>query len=167
MLLATGVTNRRPSMTPRLPAAAVQAWRLRFCPVCDGFEVTDENAAVIGTGAHGAKEALFLRSYTDRVTLIAPAGRHDLSTAKRRDLERAAICLLDGPVRRFHLTAEGIAMSCATGAKTFEAVYSALGSIVHSDLARDPGRTIDVRGCVRVDAHQRALSAALMQRVTW
>jgi len=71
VLLATGVTNRRPDMPDSVHDAALAQGRLRYCPVCDGFEVTDQRVAVIGTGARGVKEAEFLRSYTRDVTLVA------------------------------------------------------------------------------------------------
>ena len=45
---------------------------IRYCPICDGYEVTDKKVGVIGSDSHGVAEALFLRSYTADVTLIAP-----------------------------------------------------------------------------------------------
>ena len=86
VLLATGVTNHAPAMSPDLHTAALAAGRLRYCPVCDGFEVTDREVAVIGTGARGVKEALFLRSYTARVTLISNTAAHELTPAERGEL---------------------------------------------------------------------------------
>ena len=77
VLLATGVTNRRPPMAADLHAEAVATGRLRYCPVCDGFEVTDQNVAVIGAGSGGVRETLFLRAYTRRLTLIPPDGFQD------------------------------------------------------------------------------------------
>ncbi|HEY7899804.1 MAG TPA: NAD(P)/FAD-dependent oxidoreductase, partial [Caulobacteraceae bacterium] len=49
VLLATGVTNRGPDMLAEVRAAALAAGRLRYCPVCDGFEVIDQDVAVVGT----------------------------------------------------------------------------------------------------------------------
>src|ERR1700722_10865139 len=72
VLLATGVTNLGPDMAGELRTAALAAGRLRYCPVCDGYEVTDQDVAVIGTSEHGVREALFLRAYTRKVSLIAP-----------------------------------------------------------------------------------------------
>ena len=62
--MATGVTNRRPAMDDDVHAAAIAVGRLRYCPICDGVEVTDQDVAVIGTGSRGAKEALFLGAAT-------------------------------------------------------------------------------------------------------
>ena len=79
VLLASGVTNDRSAMSEALHAAALAAGRLRYCPVCDGLEALDQMVGVIGTGERVAKEALFLRSFTSLVTLIAPDGAHRLA----------------------------------------------------------------------------------------
>ncbi len=161
VLLATGVTNRRPPMTDELHAAALAAGRLRYCPVCDGFEVTDQDVGVIGTGAHGAREALFLRAYTSRVSLIAPEEGHALTTEEQDRLARAGVRILDGPAAEFQLEATGLSLSCSVGRLSFEAVYPALGSIAQSGLAAGLGADVTSDGCVKVDAHQRTSLPAL------
>ena len=55
---------------------------IRYCPICDGYEVTDKKVGVIGSGSHGVAEALFLRGYTADVTLIAPDKAHRSSTPR-------------------------------------------------------------------------------------
>src|SRR5690606_39135361 len=72
VLLATGVTNRRPPMEEALHDDALARGLIRYCPICDGFEVTDKKVGVIGSDSHGVAEALFVRGYTADVTLIAP-----------------------------------------------------------------------------------------------
>ena len=155
LLLATGVSNRRPAMSEGLHRAALEAGRLRYCPVCDGFEVIGQDVAVIGTGEHGVKEAKFLRSYTDRVTLIAPEGPHELAAADRVALAEAKVALIDGPTQDFALESGALSFSCADGRRRFDAVYPALGSDAHSDLGRALGAEATAEGCIRVDAHQR------------
>ncbi len=155
VILATGVTNRRPPMPDDLHAAAIAAGRLRYCPVCDGFEVTDQTLAVIGTGDHGVKEALFLRSYSDRMSLISPGRTHDLTAAQRRSLGEAGIAVLEGPATDFQLSPAGLSLALGGSRVVFEAVYPALGSEIHSDLARGLGAGLSDEGCITVDAHQR------------
>ena len=135
VLLATGVTNRRPTMDGATHAKAVATGRLRYCPVCDGFEVTDQTVAVIGAGSRGVRETLFLRAYTERLTLISPGADQDLLPDDRRALNEAGVQLLDGPVSDFRLEDQGLSVVCAKGRRTFDTVYPALGSDVHSDLA--------------------------------
>jgi thioredoxin reductase (NADPH) len=155
VLLATGVATRCPAMPADLQSAALAAGRLRYCPVCDGFEVIDQDVAVIGTSERGVKEALFLRAYTRRVTLIAPDGDHALTGAQQRRLADAGVRCVAGPVADFALDEAGLAFTCAEGRVSFEAVYPALGSDVHSALAKGLGARLSDEGCVTVDAHQR------------
>ena len=72
ILLATGVTNRRPPMDMELHDDAMARGLIRYCPICDGYEVTDKSIAVIGTGERGVAETRFLRSYTADLTLVSP-----------------------------------------------------------------------------------------------
>jgi thioredoxin reductase (NADPH) len=154
-LLATGVTNRRPQMTDTVHDKAVALGHLRYCPVCDAFEVTDQRVGIIGTGDRGLKEAVFLRSYTRDVTLVANDGPHQLSADARHRLDAMGISLLDGPPRDFALVPNGLAFNVPTGAVVFDSVYPALGSDIHSDLAFALGAQCSNDGCIRVDAHQR------------
>jgi thioredoxin reductase (NADPH) len=64
VLLATGVTNRRPPMDEDLHDEALSRGLIRYCPICDGYEVTDKKVGVIGSDSHGVAEAIFIRSYT-------------------------------------------------------------------------------------------------------
>src|SRR5437763_15949857 len=64
VLLATGITNRRPPMDEELHDEALSHGLIRYCPICDGYEVTDKRVGVIGSDSHGLAEAVFLRSST-------------------------------------------------------------------------------------------------------
>jgi thioredoxin reductase (NADPH) len=155
VLLATGVTNRCPAMPPDLRSAAAATGRLRFCPVCDGYEVRDQDVAVIGASEHGVREALFLRAYTRAVTLVSPDGPHALTAGERAVLAEAGVLVADGPVSNFRLESAGLGFQSALGWRAFEAVYPAMGSIVHSSLAGDLAAKLTEDGCIKVDAHQR------------
>jgi thioredoxin reductase (NADPH) len=155
VLLATGVSNRRPDMSDPVHDAALALGRLRYCPVCDGFEVTDQRVAVIGTGARGLEEAEFLRSYTRDVTLVASDGSHCLSDADRRRLAAIGVPAIDGPAHDFVLTEQGLSFLSAAGRLVFTSVYPALGSEIHARLAATLGAACMDDGCIQVDAHQR------------
>jgi thioredoxin reductase (NADPH) len=154
VLIATGVTNRRPPIDEALHAEALKLGRLRYCPVCDGYEITDQNVAVIGSGARAASECEFLRSFTDRVSLIVDR-RDRLTGPTARRLADIGVRVIDGPAQQFRLEADGLSFSTAAGRLSFEAVYPALGSVVHSDLATSLGATATEEGCIKVDGHQR------------
>lgn len=97
VLLATGVVNTRPRIAPEIHDVALERGLLRYCPICDGYEVTDKRIAVIGSSTHGANEAIFLRAYSADVTLIAPDGGHALDDRDRARLAQAQVVLRDGP----------------------------------------------------------------------
>ena len=157
VLLATGVYNRRPSMSPERHDAAVARGLLRYCPICDGYEVTDQRVALVGTGVHGAREAEFMRSYTAQVSLIAPNGAHSLDAQERTSLTEADVTLIEGPCLGFELTGEEIVVSLPAGQRRFDTLYAALGTEVRSELAAQVGAAVGGDGCFFVDEKQRTL----------
>lgn len=156
VLLATGVINNRPSgIDDALHAEALAKGLLRYCPICDGYEVTDKRVAVIGTGDHGTAEAVFLRGYTSDLTLISPDAEHDIDAQCEARLERAGIERIDGPCGGYAIEDGRLAVDTARGRMSFDSVYPALGSRVRSDLAADAGAMLSEDQCVVVDSHQR------------
>jgi thioredoxin reductase (NADPH) len=155
VLLATGVKNRRPPMDQELHDEALQRGLIRYCPICDGYEVTDKRVGVIGSGSHGVAEALFLRSYTSDITLVAPDKALNVSAEDQEKLALANIKTVDGPARAVALTGDCIVVDTAEGHFTFDSVYPALGSDVHCQLAGQVGARLNDDGCIGVDARQR------------
>ena len=154
VLIATGVANRRPPMDEEAHDDALARGLIRYCPICDGYEVTDKKVAVIGSEERGRAEAIFLRSYTSDLTLIAPDGPHDLKSADRRELEEAGVTLIDGPITAIEPGNEQIAVT-AGQRLTFDSIYPALGSDTHTQLAEMLGAAQSGDECIRVDSHQR------------
>ncbi|BCA57910.1 NAD(P)/FAD-dependent oxidoreductase [Sphingomonas sp. HMP6] len=155
VLLATGVVNNRPDMPDDVHDEALARGLLRYCPICDGYEVTDKRVGVIGTGDHGMREALFLRGFTKDVTLIAPGAAHDLNDACRAKLEEAGIAHLDGPCSSIAIDGDVLRIETAGGPQCFDSVYPALGSVIRSELAVAAGARATAEGCLEVDDHQR------------
>lgn len=151
VLLATGVINNRPAMPKPLHDDALARGLIRYCPICDGYEVTDKRVGVIGTGDHGVREVLFLRSYTADLALIAPDGRHDLDPAQRRQLQDAGILAVEGTLPVFAIAGGGITV----GGRVYDSLYPALGSQIRSELAGPVGVDMAGGGCLVVDSHQR------------
>ena len=156
VLLATGVRNRRPDMDEELHDEALARGLIRYCPICDGYEVIDRKLGVIGSGTHGVAEAVFLRSYTADITLIAPDRAHGLAAADQQRLRDHGIVTVDGPARGVALHADCIVVETAEGHHAFDSLYPALGSDVHNELAEQVGVDLSPEtGCILVDAHQR------------
>jgi len=156
VLLATGVVNRRPPMDEELHDEALARGLIRYCPICDAYEVTDKKVGVIGSGPQGVAEAVFLRGYTADITLIAPGGTHDMEDEDREQLADLGIKAVDGPCHAVAALKDAIVVETPGEHLTFDSVYPALGSDVHSKLARQIGAALaSETGCILVDSHQR------------
>jgi thioredoxin reductase (NADPH) len=155
VLLATGVANRRPPMDEDLHDDALARGLIRYCPICDGYEVTDKKVGVIGSDSHGAAEAIFIRSYTPDVTLIAPDKAMHLNTEDSEKLKAAQIPCFNGPAQAVAISDQLIVIETADGTYTFDSVYPALGSDVHNQLAEQVGARLANDRCIVCDDHQR------------
>jgi thioredoxin reductase (NADPH) len=155
VLIATGVTNRRPPMDEDLHDDALARGLVRYCPICDGYEVTDKKVGVIGSDSHGVAEALFIRSFTADVTLIAPDTALPLKSEDLQKLQDAGIECVDGPAQAVAITGDCIVVDTAEGHYTFDSIYPALGSDTHTQLAEMAGANLSNEACIKVDSHQR------------
>jgi len=154
VLLATGVINHRPASLPNeVHDEALARGLLRYCPVCDGYEVTDRRVAVIGTSRHGAAETQFLRGFTRDLTLIAPDGEHDLDPDQETELAEAGVRVVAGPCGEWAIEGDQLAFDTAEGRLAFDSVYPAMGSHVRSELAEMAGAKTSGDACVLVGDH--------------
>jgi thioredoxin reductase (NADPH) len=154
VLLATGVANRRPPMDEELHDDALSRGLIRYCPICDGYEVTDKKVGVIGSDSHGVAEAVFIRSYTADVTLIAPDEALRLKPEDNAKLKEAGIDCVDGPAQAVAITGDCIVVDTAEGHYSFDSVYPALGSDTHTQLGEMVGAKLADDGCFLCDSHQ-------------
>lgn len=160
VLIATGVTNRRPPMDEDLHNEALARGLIRYCPICDGYEVTDKSVGVIGDGSRGVAEAVFLRGFTQDITLIAPDTALNLSAEDQARLKEYGIRTVDGPCSAVAAHDDCIVVDTADGHYTFDSVYPALGSDMHNELADQVGAKLK-DGNIVVDSHQRTSVAGL------
>jgi thioredoxin reductase (NADPH) len=155
VLLATGVSNRRPPMDEELHDDALSRGLVRYCPICDGYEVTDKKVGVIGSDSHGVAEALFLRSYTPNVTLIAPDKAMGLKREDSERLKTAGVDCVDGPAQAVAIASDCIVVDTVEGHYTFDSIYPALGSDTHTQLAEMVEAKLAQDCCILTDDHQR------------
>lgn len=151
-LLATGVVDRLPELV-RIDEA-IRAAKVRMCPICDAYEAIDQRIAVLGDGDLGAREAVFLKTYSADVTLLhlgSPSSISDLAALHAREIDLQPIGLTDLTVGAETVTvqAEGEAE------RAFECLYLALGCEMQSRLAVQCGAAHDADGNLVVDAHQQ------------
>jgi thioredoxin reductase (NADPH) len=161
VLLATGVENHRPDMSDEQHRDALARGLLRYCPVCDGFEVTGQRIGVIGADSRGLAEALFLRTYSDRVTLIA-SSREELKMLDRELLQAQGIAVTETELRHLDTAGERAVAHLVDGSTVcFDVVYPALGSRSNSSLASDLQIQLGDDACISVDSKQRANATGL------
>ncbi len=155
LLLATGAID----IEPELPDVedAVRRGLVRHCPICDAYEAIDRRVAVLGTGRHALREALFLCRYTRDITLLTAGWPSALDEAARAQLAAYGIGVIETPIAEIHLEDRRIAAIELKGARvlTFDVVYSALGAVNRSELAVALGAAVDESKAVIVDSHQR------------
>jgi thioredoxin reductase (NADPH) len=154
VLIATGVVNRMPSMPQDKHDKALRQGLIRYCPVCDGYEVTDKRVAIIGHGSKAFNEALFLRSYSRNITLLSPAGEHQLTSSEEARLQELGIAVQRGPID-IDVEQDTVVIGTSAGLHRFDSIYPAMGSDIRSELAIEVGATVSGEGCISVDSRQR------------
>jgi thioredoxin reductase (NADPH) len=161
VLLATGVIDSEPD----LPAfeQSVRKGLIRICPICDGYEVQGQAVGVIGDSEKGAREALFLRLYTDRLTLVHVGAPETLPDEERSRLRTAGVGVIDTPIGNVVVEEGRIAALDfgVGGVHRFDTIYSALGSTPRSGLAEKLGALTDPAGCLQVNEHQETRVSGL------
>jgi thioredoxin reductase (NADPH) len=110
---------------------------------------------VIGSDSHGVAEALFIRSFTADVTLIAPHEAMRLGPEDNERLKDAGIACVDGPAEAVAISSDCIVVDTAEGHYAFDSVYPALGSDTHTQLAEMVGAKLSGDQCIVVDRQMR------------
>jgi thioredoxin reductase (NADPH) len=154
VILATGVRD----LLPPLPGAEAvwQRGRLRQCPVCDGHEYRGRRIAVLGRGAHGVREALFMRSFSADLTYVPVGDETRAPAALQPDLDAAGIAVLSGGVVALHDRGDGLEVERADGGRErFDIAYGALGVQPHVQLGVMLGARVDGLGNLVTDVHGR------------
>jgi thioredoxin reductase (NADPH) len=153
VLMATGASDVEPDMPYALEALRDGA--LRYCPVCDGYEATDQSIGVLTEGASGVREAIYLRHFSDRVILFLVRTGEPLSTEDAARLAAASIAVAPGVVKSIRFWNGRVTVRHGESETICDTVYSALGMHVHSELATNIGAAADELGYLNVDAHQQ------------
>lgn len=155
VVLATGVLDKRPDIADLREATLSGC--VRWCPICDGYEVIDQDIALLAFAKEGFEHALFLRTYTRRLTLFVQPGGDALDSKERLKLEQSGIRLIEEPVAKIRRIGEHrIALRVAAGEEfSFDTLYPMLGCKARTELAQGLGARIGRDDELWVDADQR------------
>jgi thioredoxin reductase (NADPH) len=148
VVFASGVFNHRPPLSRPEHDLGLARGLIRYCPVCDAYEVRGKRVAVLGNDLHGFGEAVFLRRYSSMVTLIPPDGSQAVA--------RNGIAALDAPMRTISLTESDVIVTSDRGTLSrFDTLYVALGTTARSDVASRLGVDLTDSRHIAVDAKHR------------
>ena len=154
VVLATGIVDNHPD----LPGAddLVQRGVLRYCPVCDAYEATDQRIGIIGPLERSIAKALYLRTYSPDIVVLALEADIRLSDEQQSSLRDAGISIPREPVRDVYCSGKKITAVMASGAKVdVDVLYPAMGAQVRNELATSLGAHCNAEGCLFVDDNLR------------
>lgn len=153
IILATGIEDTLPEMPDA--EEAIAAGTLRLCAICDGYEVDGDNIAVYGAAEDTIRHAVFLRTFTDRVTVVVHGDRSACEEALAL-ASHYGIRLIGDDVEAVRLCPEGIELvTRKEGTYHFDIIYPNLGARFRSELALKLGIACDEDGALIVDGHQQ------------
>lgn len=152
VVLATGMSDIQPELE-NLRNAIAQG-HVRLCPVCDGYEVIDKAVCVLGPADKAVSKALFLRPYTDKLSILLRPG-DSLTDLHRQSLAKAGVDIKIHAVAAMIFDGDEISAELADGSHhAIDVLYPALGCEVHASLAVRLGAQCTDAGYLKTDAHQ-------------
>lgn len=151
IILATGIEDTLPDM-PDVEQAIAEG-KVRLCAICDGYEVNGDNVAVYGEAECAISHAVFLRTFSDQVTVVVH-GEQDACDQAIALAEHYGIRLISDRVEALRPCETGIELiTCSGDTHHFDIIYPSLGARFRSELAQQLGVGCDDCGGVLVDEH--------------
>jgi thioredoxin reductase (NADPH) len=149
VILASGIFLNQVDLPHDLHEQAIEWGVLRYCPVCDGYEHSDARIGIIGCDSDGAAEALFLRQYSEDITLM-PLSHPELSAEQQAEMEEAGIAVEMGALTALEPREDrmDVRLEGRDASLSFDVIYPALGSRPRAELAAGLGIALKEEGCV-------------------
>lgn len=155
VLLATGIIDKKPDI-PNWQEGVARG-TLRFCPICDAYEAIDKNVALYVPTQSRVKHALFMRTYTEKLTLFCHIPELPLSDRELRGLREVGIHVVEKPIANISLDEDYspvIHMEDGTEHR-FDVLYPMMGDIARSELATRLGAKCSEERQLVTDTKQR------------
>jgi thioredoxin reductase (NADPH) len=161
VLLATGIADA--GLPIENWREAVAAGAVRLCPVCDGFDVLDKHIAVISSASNPLGHALFMRTFSARVTLFGREDEALLTPDQLARLQADGVRVIASPVKGVSMSPTmRPVMHTADGEDHHaDVVYPMLGESARSGLATALGAVASDCHELEVDAYQCTSVAGL------
>jgi len=161
VLLATGVVDRQPEI-PDLREATL-AGTVRWCPICDGYEVAGQRVALLSAPGEGYAHALFLRTYTDQLSWFVHGDAAPIAATERATLAQLRIRVIESPIAAIHvLNGPQVRIETRDGeSHRVDTVYPMLGCEPRVELLAGLRAAQDEFNYLRTDDHQRTSIAGI------
>jgi thioredoxin reductase (NADPH) len=158
LIVASGIEDALPDIPE--PEKAVRAGLLRLCPICDGYEAIDRKIACL-IKPDTIEHALFLRTYTARLTAFIAGEGKRLTAREKQVLQLASIDVVDTDFKiRIDPGHVFIQLNnCET--RAFDVLYCLTGSIPQIDFLQRINLQFDRSGKIITDAHQQTSVSGL------
>ena len=156
VLLATGAQDVEIGLPDQKDA--VRRGLVRYCPICDGFEAREKRIGVIGFGARGLGEAMFMaRTYGADVSVLTLGRALELAGDDEARAKKLGVRIVRAPVEVLRVEGDRIAaiQFGGCGEMVFDAIYSALGLEPRAELGLALGADHDECGALVVDKRQQ------------
>ena len=153
LLLATGVQDEHPQIEEW--SEAISKGILRLCPICDGYDVTDQNIGLISTAVCSSAHSLFLRTYSKNVTLFCSPSPTGLMDEIKQQLDYANINVSDEIVASISVTGKPTIKTESGKELVFDTLYIMLGEARGIGLIEKMGALCNPSGQLILNEHQQ------------
>ncbi|MES2676201.1 MAG: NAD(P)/FAD-dependent oxidoreductase [Pseudomonadota bacterium] len=161
VLLATGVEDKHPPI-PNF-SDYVLAGKFRLCPICDGYDVLDQNIALVSTPHCSLDHAIFLRTYSKSLTLFCQPSTPGLSDDAKVNLAAAGVIVTDESIDTIGVTEthQSVIRDLKGNEFLFDTIYFMAGEIKRNHLAVELGAAFAANELLIVNEHQCTSVAGL------
>ncbi|MBM7618750.1 thioredoxin reductase [Bacillus tianshenii] len=150
LLFATGIKDNIPMFPELIPCMGISIF---VCPDCDGYEVSDKPALVIGSGDAGANMALALTHWSQEITLVnhgkAPIGEKLLEQLYKKGVRVIVEKIVSVACNGTRL--EGIRLEGGLHLRASQGFLALGGNEVHTDLSAGLGVLLEKNRHIKVD----------------
>ncbi|MGM0837049.1 MAG: NAD(P)/FAD-dependent oxidoreductase [Bacillota bacterium] len=150
LLFATGVRDHIPILPGLIPCLGISIF---VCPDCDGYEVREKPAVVIGSGDVGANMALALTHWSQDLTLINH-GKSPIQQKLLGQLHERKITVIDEKIVSVVCNGAQLESMTLDNGRDLKASHGFLalgGNVVNTDLAAQLGVALEKNRHIQVD----------------
>lgn len=150
LLLSTGIKDNIPHYPGLIPCLGISVF---VCPDCDGYEILDKPALVIGSGNAGASMALTLTYWTSALTFINH-GKGEIDASLKEKLVEKSITLLSDEIKEIHTDHDRFKGVTLTNGERIDSSYAFLalgGNKPNTELALQLGVELEDNKHILVD----------------